>query len=172
MADAISLEFVDPAGEALRIEWRAAAIAGLDPARSGQEPAWRLGGELDWDEVAELRVLTGRLGGSRLIAVGALRPVDAPGHGDELVAGASGGAETLERLAETLISTEYGADGAPRRIGLELYDTDGGMPLRIAGDVSGLASSTEGGIARSSAALELRASGDLGVGVLDILRRA
>jgi hypothetical protein len=172
MAEEIELEFVDPAGDALRIAWSAEAIASFDPAVTGEGPAWHLGGELDWDEVAELRVLTGRLGESRLIAAAALRPADAAGHGDEVVAGATGGVETLERLAETLISTEYGPDGSPRRVGLELYRNDGAMPLRVAGDVTGLATSTEGAVARTSAALELRASGDLGVGALDILRRA
>jgi hypothetical protein len=171
MGEAIALEFVDPNGDPLRIEWRADALAALDPAGSGQLPPWRLGGELDWDEVSELRLLSGRLGDRRLLAVAALRPAEAEGHGDEVVAGASGSVDSLERLGETLLSTEYGPEGEPRRIGLELYRADGGMPLRVAGDATAVASSLEGGVARTSAALELRAAGDLGVGVLDILRR-
>lgn len=170
MAETIALEFTDPAGEALRLEWDAEALARLD-ARLGRQPVWRLGGELDWDEVSELRVVSGHLERDRLIAVAALRPADAAGHGDEIVAGATGNPEALEQLAETLVSTEYGPDGAPRRIGLELYRDDGGIPLRVAGDVTEVSRETDGPVGRISAALELRAGGDVGVGTLEILRR-
>ena len=108
----------------------------------------------------------------RLIAVAALRPAGADGHGEELVAGALGDLESFEQLAETLLSTEYGSDGLPRRVGLELYRSEGGMPIRVAGDATATADLDAGGVRRTSAALHLRAAGAAGAGALDILRPA
>ena len=54
-----------------------------------------------------------------------MRPVDAGGHGEEVVAGLLGDSTGFDPLAETLVSTEYGRDGLPGRVGLELY-RDGG----------------------------------------------
>ena len=62
-----------------------------------------------------------------------------------------------------LLSTEYGPDGPLRRIGLELYREDGGLPIRIAGDV--IATSVgdpTAAVRRDSAAFELRCGGDAG----------
>ncbi len=170
--DALAIEFTDPSGDALRIEWRTDALAALDPGSPGQEPAWRLGGELDWDEVEALRVISARLEDGRLIAVAALRPAGAVGHGEEIVLGALGDAESFDQLDDALFSTEYGPDELPRRVGLELYRENGGLPVRIAGDAVGVARSSEGGVERVSSALALRATGDAGVGVLDVLRRS
>ena len=114
-----------------------------------REPAWRLGGELDWDEVEGLRILSARLDAERLLAVAALRPKDAQGHGEELVTGALGDDGTSTQLDEALLSTEYGPDGAVRRIGLELYREQDGLPIRIAGDV--IATSSETTAARCDA---------------------
>jgi hypothetical protein len=172
VSEELALEFTDPAGEPLRIEWRTEALAALDPTAQDREPVWRLGGELDWDEVETLRVVSGRLDEGRLVAIAALRPAGATGHGEEIVAGALGDSEALDRLAEALLSTEYGADGLPSRIGLELYRDGGALPTRIAGDVTATAASEQGGVRRLSAALALRSSGDAGAGVLDLLTRA
>jgi hypothetical protein len=172
VGEALSIEFTDPAGEPLRIEWRGEELAALDRALPDTEPVWRLGGELDWDEVEALRIVSGRLDDGRLVAVAALRPAGAGGHGEELVAGALGKADALAQLAAALVSTEYGPDGLPSRIGLELYHEDGGLPVRVAGDATATASSDQEGVRRVSAALELRSSGDSGVGLLDVLSRA
>ena len=133
MTEVLALEFTGPAGDPLRIEWQADALAALDPAAVDGDPVWRLAGELDWDEIEALRIVSGRLDDGRLIAIAALRPTGAAGHGEEVVAGALGGAEGFDQLAEALLSTEYGPDGLPRRVGLELYRDDGGLPLRVGG---------------------------------------
>jgi hypothetical protein len=172
VSEELALEFTDPAGEPLRIEWRTEALAALDPAAHDREPVWRLGGELDWDEVETLRILSGRLDENRVLAIAALRPAAASGHGEEIVAGALGDLQAPDRLAEALLSTEYGADGLPSRVGLELYHGGGALPTRIAGDVTATATSQQGGVRRTSAALALRSSGDAGVGVFDLLTRA
>lgn len=172
MAEVVAIEFTDPGGDPLRVEWRADALAAFEPGAAPRAPAWGLGGELDWDEVAALRVLSGRLGDGRLIALAALRPSGATGHGEELVRGLLGAPGELAPLAEALLSTEYGPDGAARRVGLELYREPGGLALRIAGDADGGATAVEGGVRRTSTVLELRGGAAAGVGVLDLLERA
>jgi hypothetical protein len=172
VSEELALEFTDPGGEPLRIEWRTEALAALDPTAADRQPVWRLGGELDWDEVEGLRIVSGRLDEDRLVAIAALRPAGASGHGEEVVAGVLGDAEAPDRLAEALLSTEFGADGLPSRIGLELYRDGGGLPARIAGDVTATAASEQGGVRRLSAALALRSSGGAGTGILDLLTRA
>jgi len=169
VTEVLALEFTGPAGEPLRIEWQADALAALDPAAADGDPVWRLAGELDWDEIEALRILSGRLDDGRLIAIAALRPAGAAGHGEEVVAGALGGAEGFDQLAEALLSTEYGQDGLPSRVGLELYRDDGGLPVRVAGDATATATRQEGPTRRVSAALALRSSGSAGVGVLDAI---
>ncbi len=116
-------------------------------------------------------MLSARLGDGRLLAIAALRPVGAPGHGGELITGALGEPGSFSALDETLLSTEYGADRLPRRIGLELYPSADGIAMRIAGDVSALDSSVAGGVKRVSARLALRGAGG-GNGSLDLLERA
>jgi hypothetical protein len=170
MSEALALEFQAPTGETLRFEWQADELASFEPDAAA-EPLWRLAGELDWDEIELVRVLSARLEDGRLLAIAALRPAAADGHGDELVAGALGGAEAFEQLEEALISTEYGPDELPRRVGLELYAAEDGLPHRIAGDVISVTSSSNGGVKRVSAALALRGSG-AGAGTLDVLQAA
>jgi hypothetical protein len=159
------------AGEELRVEWDEAALAALaGPAQPAEAP-WRLAGELDWDEVEALRVLSGRIEDGRVIAIAALRPAGAAGHDD-----AAGGAiivdSVAETLAEVLISTEY-ADGAEiRRIGLELYPDEDGMPLRVAGDATATESEVDGGVSRLRVGLKLRLAGTPGAGLLEVLTRA
>ncbi len=171
MAERLALEFTDPAGDPVRFEWSAEALAGLDPAATGAAPAWRLGGELDWDEVETVRILSARLDEEGSLAVVALRPGGAAGHGDEVIAGAIGGAEGFDQLDRVLLSAEYGAEAEPLRIGLELYRDPDAIAIRIAGNVTATAEAADGGLRRCSAALELRGSAGPGVGVLDVLTR-
>jgi hypothetical protein len=172
VSEAVAIELTDPAGDPLRIDWTSEALAALDPGAPGETPVWRLGGELDWDEVEALRVFSGRLDDGRLLAIAAVRPADAGGHGEEVVAGLLGDSTGFDPLAETLLSTEYGGDGLPGRIGLELYRDGSDLPVRIAGDVTATGASEQGGVRRTSAALALRASGSAGAGILDVLTRA
>jgi hypothetical protein len=117
-----------------------------------------------------VRVFSGRLEDGGL-AIAALRPRGAAGHGEEEIAGVLVGDEGVERLDEVLLSTELDRVGAIRRIGLELYRAEGQMPLRIAGDASGSEATPESGVTRTSTAFELRAAGVTGAGRLDVLTR-
>ncbi len=70
-----------------------------------------------------------------LLALSAVRPPGAGGHGSETVAAVlcdPDGAPV--EVSEALLSTEYGPDGVQRRATLELWvDDEEGQPLRGAG---------------------------------------
>ena len=102
MPEALALQFEAPTGDRLDFEWWPGAFDKLDPSAPPSEPVWTLGGELDWDEIDRLRTVSARLDDDSLIAVAALRPAGSDGHGDELVAGALGNADGLERLVDGL----------------------------------------------------------------------
>lgn len=172
MSEGVTLEFTDPSGDPLRIEWSTEALAALVTPQPDPQPTWHLAGEVDWDEIEGLRIISARIGADLLLAVGAVRPAGAAGHGDELVAGAVGDGESFERLEDALVSTEYGADGAVRRIGLELYRGPGDFPIRIAGDMIASDSERRDGFRRDTATFELRSAGEQGIGVLDVLTPA
>lgn len=166
------LEFHDPAGDALRFEWRVEDLAALAPETAREQPVWRLGGELDWDEIEAVRVVSARIDDGRLLAIAALRPAGAEGHGEEVTAGTVGDGESFEQLHEALLSTEYGPDGRPRRIGLELYPAEDSIPIRVAGEAQAIETADNGAVSRLTAGLRLRAGGAAGAGSLDILRRS
>jgi hypothetical protein len=170
MSEVVAVEFSSPSGEALRVEWPPEALT--DPSAANDGRRWRLEGEIDWDEVDALRVVEARLGDGRAVAIAALRPADAPGHGDELVAGVLVSEGAAEDLAEVLLSTEYGPDGLPRRLGLELYREEDPIPLRAAANVEGVSSAREGGVQDVRATLAVRRDGSSAPGVLEILTPA
>jgi hypothetical protein len=169
VSDGFGIEFETPEGERLGFEWDAERLGSLQPDATAA-PVWRLAGQLDWDEVERVRVLSARLGDGRLLALAALRPAGSEGHGDEYVAGLLGVPGAYTQLGEALISTEYGPDELPRRVGLELYREAAGLPIRLAADVAGTARDASSGVERISAALSLRGEG--GAGALDQLTRA
>lgn len=69
-----------------------------------------------------------------LLALSAERPAGADGHGEELVRAVVCDPDGAPiEISETLLSTEYGADGVQRRATLELWAGDEGQPLRGAG---------------------------------------
>ena len=172
MAEALGLEFESPTGDTLGFEWLPGAFAQLDTSSPPSEPVWTLGGELDWDEIASVRVLSVRLGDGRLLAVVALRPAGAPGHGDDLVAGAIGDGASFSQLEPPLLSAEYDDAGRPRRVGLELYPSADGLALRIAADVTAATTSVAGGVQRVASALAVRSPAGEGAGAFDLLTRA
>ena len=71
-------------------------------------------------------MLSARLDDGRLLAVAALRPAGADGHGEELVAGALGDLEAFEQLErDAALDRVRRPTGMPRRVGLELYRVRG-----------------------------------------------
>ena len=159
VSEIVGLEFEDPAGDRLRFEWLADELESFEPDPHAEQPVWRLGGELDWDEIEVFRVISARLGDGRLLALVGLRPPGAQGHDDELVVSALGTTESFDQMQETLLSTEYDGDGRPRRIGLELYPSEDSIPIRVAGEASDYGFFDTNGVRRTCAALRLRSAG-------------
>lgn len=170
MPETVAVELASPAGEPLRIEWAAAALAAAGQA-SG-EAGWRLEGELDPDAVDALRVVSAALPDRRGLALAALRPAGAAGHGEEVVAALLVAGGVAESVAEPLLSVESGADGLPRRLTLELHTGADAMPLRVAADVTAAARHREGGLDRVHAALEVRLDGKRSGGAYEVLAPA
>lgn len=164
----LAVAFTSPAGEEVQVQWDREALSALD---GNAERPWRLSGEVDWDEVEALRVLSGRFEDGRELAIAALRPRGAAGHGEDAAGGAMVVDGAIEELAEVLISTEYGAHADVRRIGLELYLDDDGMPLRVAADATASATDVDAGLQRIRVELELRLGGIRGTGSLEVLSR-
>ncbi len=166
----LSLAFESPGGEQIRFGWELERLRALDPAGPADPPIFRLGGELDWDQVDSVRALSGRFEDGRLIAIAAITPAGAPGHGEEAIAGLLlDGDEAAEPLEVVLLSTERGGGGELTRVGIELYRDEFAMPIRIAGEVSSRSEHRDGAIAHERAALELRCNG-AGLGVFERLR--
>lgn len=170
MSELSAVELRPPAGEPVAVEWDAAELAELRPGLTAELRLWRLRDELDWGRVAALRVLSGRLADGRGLAIAALRPRPSAGHADDVCAGLIGSGPELEPLREVLFSTEYGPDGRPRRIGLELLAAGSELPLRVAGDAREVSAAARDALSRERVELELRISDSSGAGVLEILR--
>jgi hypothetical protein len=169
MSEVVAIEFTSPSGEALRFEWPVEALRALGGA--DEEPTWSLGGELDWDELKRVRVLSGRLGDGLAVAAAELLPRGAEGHGEGPIAGILLADGESEELTEILLSTEYGPESAPRRLGLELYRAGAEIPLRIAGDAKGGESTESGGVRNDRVIFELRWGSVDGVGVLETMEQ-
>lgn len=167
MSEHVGLEFEAPTGDRLSFEWDSDLLARLggDPP---DRPVWTLGGELDWDEIERVRVLSARLGDDRLLAIVALLAAGADGHGEELVAAALGDGNSFEQLDDALLSAESGPEDRLRRIGLELYASSAALAIRLSGSVTSLVDNEHGGVARTTALIELT---DGGHGILDVLHR-
>ncbi len=109
-----------------------------------------------------------------LLALSAVRPSGSSEHGDEEVAAVlcdPDGAPV--EVSETLLSTEYGPDGVPRRATLELW-TDGeeGQPLRGAGTLISAAKVRRPGIDSDIAFFRWSVEGRDGLGHYEIVRSA
>ena len=135
MTDGRSLR-VEVSGEGTAIEWDLDALSGIGEV---SEAPFSLPEDLDGERWQLARMLSAAFDDGQLLAVAALRPKDARGHGDEAVAGVLVRDGEPIALEETLLSVEYDRDGAPRRVGLEIYEAEDSLPLRIAGDRAGAA---------------------------------
>jgi hypothetical protein len=165
----VSVEFTSPAGERLAFDWPLERLRAFDGSDGGT--IWELEGELDWDEIEAVRVLTARFEDDRCLALVAIHPADADAHGGDAIAGVVVSDGEPEALAEALMSTEYGPTGEIRRLGLELYRDEDGLALRVAADVTAAEEHVDGGLVHKRIALAARA-GASGVAVLDVLTAA
>jgi hypothetical protein len=107
-----------------------------------------------------------------LLALSAVRPPGASEHGDEQVTAVICGPDGAPaEVSETLLSTEYGADGVQRRATLELW-TDGeeGQPLRGAGTLISAAEVRRPGQVSEIAFFRWSVEGREGLGHYELVR--
>jgi hypothetical protein len=107
-----------------------------------------------------------------LLALSAVRPEAAQGHGEEVVAVVLCGPDGAPaEVAETLLSTEYGPDGVQRRATLELWlDGDQGQPLRGAGTLISASSVQHPGLRAEIAFFRWSLEGRVGLGHYEVVR--
>jgi hypothetical protein len=107
-----------------------------------------------------------------LLALSAVRPQAAEGHGEEVVAAVLCGPDGAPaEVAETLLSTEYGPDGVQRRATLELWiDGDDGQPLRGAGTLISASSIRHPGLLAEIAFFRWSLEGREGLGHYEVVR--
>lgn len=107
-----------------------------------------------------------------LLALSAVRPVGASGHGDEQVATVLCDPDRAPvEVSETLLSTEYGPDGVQRRATLELWiDGEEAQPLRGAGTLISAAKLRRPGINSDIAFFRWAVEGREGLGHYELIR--
>jgi hypothetical protein len=158
--------------ERLRLAWDrgiAESLASSDPAGQTRSP-WRGTEGIDWERAEALRLVSAVFEDGRALAVAALRHRGSPGHdADSIAHHLVDAGEPLE-LTEVLLSTEYDADGLPRRIGLELWLEGDAPPLRVAADRKGEVEVTGDGVRRDTALMAFRLEGTVGAGLYEVLR--
>jgi hypothetical protein len=107
-----------------------------------------------------------------LLALSAVRPDGAGGHGEEQIAAVlcdPDGAPV--EVSETLLSTEYGPDGVQRRASLELWlDEEGGQPLRGAGTLISASQVSHPGLTGTIAFFRWALEGREGLGHYEVVR--
>lgn len=107
-----------------------------------------------------------------LLALSAVRPEGAGGHGEESVAAVLCSADGAPvDVSETLLSTEYGPDGVQRRATLELWvDDESGQPLRGAGTLISATSVDHPGLQGRIAFFRWSLEGRDGLGHYEVVR--
>ncbi len=170
--DPLVLELGPAAGPGLRVEWDVEALRELHATSRHADtaearPIWRLERGPDWEGASALRVISASFDDGALLGVAALRPRGAAGHDADAVGAVLVSAEgEVARPHEALLSTEYGPDGRPRRLGLELYEHSTGPPLRIVAD---RAADPRPGAGGEHTALRLRMEGIPGTGLHELV---
>ncbi|HWO16145.1 MAG TPA: hypothetical protein VNM89_05475 [Solirubrobacterales bacterium] len=107
-----------------------------------------------------------------LLALTAVRPRGAGGHGEEEVAAVvcDPDAAPIE-VSEALLSTEYGKDGTQQRVTLELWvDGEEGQPLRGAGTLISATAVHRPGLDSLVAFFRWSVEGREGLGHYEIVR--
>lgn len=107
-----------------------------------------------------------------LLALSAVQPTGGGQHGDEQVTTILCGPDGAPtEVSETLLSTEYGADGIQRRVTLELWaDDEEGQPLRGAGTLISAAEVRTPGTSSDVAFFRWALEGREGLGHYEIVR--
>lgn len=109
-----------------------------------------------------------------LLALSAVRPPGAGGHGDERVTAVICDPDgTSTEVSETLLSTEYDGEGVQRRATLELWiDGDDGQPLRGAGTLISATRGRESDTPSTLAFFRWALEGREGLGHYELVRES
>lgn len=168
VAERVGLEI----GSGARVEWDLGSLLrSADSADSTAAEAWELVGEVDWERIGSLRLMSASFGEDAL-AVAVARPAGAETPETDEVAVAYVSPTGAERPGDALVSTEYDADDRVRRVGLELWGGVAGA-RRVAADRSGDPVATEAeGVRREVTPMDFRADGERGPGLHELLRPA
>jgi hypothetical protein len=106
-----------------------------------------------------------------LLALSALRPDGANGHGEEELAAVLCDPDAAPvEVSEPLLSTEYDSDGIQRRATLELWPDGDGPPLRGAGTLISSHSVRRPGLVSEIAFFRWSVEGREGLGHYEIVR--
>ncbi len=152
-------------GEGARLRW---APRPADEANGSSPPSpWELEAEPDWRRLDSIRLVSALFDDGGALGVVALRPQGARGHDSDVVAARLVDAEGEQVTAsEALVSVEYDAEGAPRRLGLELWTDPDSSPLRVAADRA----TDAGPRGDQSTSMRFRLDGISGLGLYEVLR--
>jgi hypothetical protein len=144
-----------------------------DDAARAQELLVKLREGTSTEAGATLTLISASFDDGTELAVLAAHPEDADGHGaDEVAALIAAPDAEPTRIAEALLSTEYGPDGTARRIGLELYEELDSVPLRIAADREGEPEVLTDVEHRTISRMVFRYDGKQGAGVHEVIAPA
>ena len=153
-------------GEGARLRW--APRAADDGNGAAPSSPWELEAEPDWRRLDSIRLVSALFDDGGALGLVALRPRGARGHDEDVVEARLADAEGEQATtSEALVSVEYDADGAPRRLGIELWTDPDSSPLRVAADRAGEAGSRSDG---ESVPMRFRLDGISGLGLYEVLR--
>jgi hypothetical protein len=160
--------------DVLRLTWSGEPLESggdTDTGHSTVSP-WQIDGEIDWEHAEAVRLVSATFEDGQALALVAVRQRGAAGHGNDSVASYLTVHDEPVPIAEALLSTEYDAEGLPRRVGVELIVDPAATPLRVAGDREGpVEIGGEGeGVRREAARMSFRLQGATGTGLYEVLR--
>jgi hypothetical protein len=154
--------------EAVRLRWDPTDTE--DEGGAAAESPWELQSEPDWGRLDGIRLISAHFDDGGLLAVAALRPRAARGHGEDVVIARFIDAEGEETTtSDAFLSVEYDAAGTPRRLGLEVWPEPDAAPLRVAADRDVKAASPRAD-GREAVAMSFRLQGTPGTGLYEVLR--
>ncbi|MEA2196188.1 MAG: hypothetical protein QOJ25_239 [Solirubrobacteraceae bacterium] len=181
VGESVELTFA-PVGEVVELELEEAGISARyqlahvrgsvgERVVDGAGQIAQRAGVPDGKRFSALRAVSGWFGEAEGLAVLAARPRRARGHDTELLAAALIEGGVAVPVTEPRLSSTYGADGVPVRVGLELWlgeeDTEQ-YPRRAAGESIGRSLACDGSL--RSQLLRWRMRGRQGTGVYELLQ--
>jgi hypothetical protein len=124
-----------------------------------------------WAQLDSIRAVSAVIDRETAVFLGARRPRNVPGHGDELTqAVVISGGQALE-VEDARLSTVYDGEGRQRTAGLELWMPGEDFPRRASGTATGGVSIELGGVRVDAALFDWRMEGRAGSGAYELAVR-